>query len=56
MPLFLGRVERKYVAGELAEISLVLIRDKDIVHLNDGDEFVTVELQVDPFAKETSDG
>ena len=45
----LARVERKIVEGEVAEINLVLIKDTTVVHLNEGDDFVTVELKVDPW-------
>lgn len=48
--LFVGRVRRHEVGGELAGISLDLIRDEDQVELVGGDEFVTVLMTHDPFA------
>lgn len=48
---FIARVIREEVAGELATIMLQLIRDPDVVEIAEGDEFVTVELQVDPFER-----
>lgn len=48
--LFLGRVRRSVVAGELAGITLELFRDEDMAEIEEGDEFVTVLLAVDPFA------
>lgn len=48
---FLGRVRRTEVDGELVAVSLELIRDSDVVELSDGAEFVTLELEVDPFER-----
>ena len=46
--LSLGKVERKIVAGEVAEVRLVLMRGDDVAQLEGGEEFVTVKLAVDP--------
>lgn len=52
MPTFLARVRRAdHQVGDetFRTVDLELIRDEDAVELQDGDEFVTVELKVDPF-------
>lgn len=46
---FLARLNRQEPIPGIVLISLELIRDKDTVEVHDGDEFVTVILQVDPF-------
>jgi hypothetical protein len=48
MHMFLGRVRRREeITG--VTVSLDLLRMEDAVELVEGDEFVTVQLQVDPF-------
>lgn len=46
---FLARVNRTELPDGSEMISLALIKDEEAVELADGDEFVTVELLVDPF-------
>lgn len=49
MPAFLARIERRdEITGR--EVHLTLVRDEDVLELAPGDEFVTVELVIDPFA------
>lgn len=47
--VWLGRVHRHVVDGEVARVDLELVRDEDVVEINEGGEFVTVGLEVDPF-------
>lgn len=55
MHTFLARVRRvDEITGR--RVSLDLVRDDDIVELAEGDEFVTVELKVDPFLDPTEEG
>lgn len=45
----MARVRRTEVAGEIVAVALELLREDETVELNDGDEFVTVGLEVDPW-------
>ena len=47
---FLARVRREEPVEGIRNVSLDLVRDEDTVELNEGDEFVTVVMRVDPFA------
>lgn len=47
--LFVGRVRRTKVDGELAGITLDLYRPGDTMEIDDGTEFVTVLLATDPW-------
>ena len=54
MPVYLARIERRdEITGR--EVHLKLVRDEDIVELADGDEFVTVEMVIDPFKDKEQD-
>lgn len=46
MHTFLARVRREPLTGDVA---LELVQDTDTVEIAEGAEFVTVQLQVDPF-------
>lgn len=47
---FMARVKRTHLPESDEQIiELELIRDTDTVEIHQGDEFVTVELAVDPF-------
>jgi hypothetical protein len=52
MPTFLGRVHRtRLPESDEVSVTLDLIRDDDLVELTAGDEFVTVQIPVDPFTE-----
>ena len=46
---FLARVHKTEPIPGMKGVMLELVRDEDFVELEEGDEFVTVVLQVDPF-------
>lgn len=46
---FMARVRRIEPIPGIKMVSLELIRDEDAVEISEGDEFVTVVLQIDPF-------
>jgi hypothetical protein len=46
---FMARVNRSEPIPGITLVNLDLIRDEDAVEISDGDEFVTVVMQVDPF-------
>jgi len=49
MPTYLARIERRdEITGR--EVHLRLVRDYEAVELVEDDEFVTVEMAIDPFA------
>ena len=48
--IFLAKVTREEPIEGIRRVILELIRDQDAVELVGGEEFVTVALQVDPFA------
>jgi hypothetical protein len=54
MPIFIARVRRETPVPGITTVHLELIRDEDTVELHDGDEFVTVDLQIDPFEDPTA--
>jgi len=45
----MARVRRHYVAGEQVAVTLELLRDDEMIELDEGAEFVTMHLQVDPW-------
>jgi len=48
MATYLARIERRdEITGR--EVHLKIVRDEDIVELSEGDEFVTVDMKIDPF-------
>lgn len=47
--LFIAKVERVKVGDETAEVRLIVFRDMDNVHVNEGDEFITLQTKVNPF-------
>lgn len=49
MHIFLARVIRQEPVEGIRSIHLELVQDKETLELHDGDEFVTVQLAVDPF-------
>lgn len=52
MPTYLARIERRdEITGR--EVHLKIVRDEDIVELTEGDEFVTVDMKIDPFKDPT---
>lgn len=46
---FLARIRRSEPIPGIKLVSLDLIRDEDAVEINDGDEFVTLQMVIDPF-------
>lgn len=56
MSTHLGRMEQVVVDGEVVSTSLHLIHDEARVRVKEGDEFVTVRLQVDPWKPIKSKG
>lgn len=48
---YLARIMREEPVDGIVTVTLTLIRDEDVVELAEGDEFVTVSMVVDPWAK-----
>ena len=46
---FIARVVREEPVPGIKNVCLILVRDEDFVELEEGDEFVTVTMVVDPF-------
>ena len=46
---FLARIQKSEPVPGIKTVVLTLIRDEDAVELAEGDEFVTVQMVVDPF-------
>lgn len=49
MPSYMARVRRTELPDGSQDIALELIPDQRTVELHQGDEFVSVDLKVDPF-------
>lgn len=48
---FIARLERTVVNDEVVEVRLYPLRFGSTVHLNGDDEFVTIEMVVDPWKR-----
>ncbi len=48
---YIARINREEPVAGIVKVTLTLLRDEDAVELAEGDEFVTVSMVVDPWAK-----